>query len=67
MVDSWLTSVSSSESAMSQADTATEVNSGSSSSTWQYLLPRATINTSLSMDRRIWHESERVVAGGEMN
>jgi hypothetical protein len=60
MVDSWLTPVSSSESVVSQADTATGVNSGSSSSTRRYLLPRAAINTSLSTNRSVWCESERI-------
>jgi hypothetical protein len=48
MADRWLILVSSSESAVSQADTAAGVKSGSSSSTRRYLQPRATISTPLS-------------------
>jgi hypothetical protein len=67
MVDRWLTPVSSSESAVNQADTSVGVNSGSSSSTQRYLLPRATISTPLSTDHSVRRESRRMVAGGEMN
>jgi hypothetical protein len=67
MVNRWLTPVSSSESVVNQADTAVGVNSGSSSSTQGYLLPRATIGTSLSTNRSVWRESRHVVTGGEMN
>jgi hypothetical protein len=67
MVDRWLTPVSSSESAVNQADMAAGVNNGSSSSTRRYLLPRATIGTSLSTNRSVWRESRRMVVGGEMN
>jgi hypothetical protein len=63
----WLTPASLFEAAVTQAGTAVGVNSGSSSSTRWYLLPQATISTSLSTNRSVRHKSERVVADGEMN
>jgi hypothetical protein len=54
-----------SESAVSQADTVAGLNSGLSSSSRRYLLPRATISTPLSTNRSAWRESECMVAGGE--
>jgi hypothetical protein len=61
------TPASLSEPAVSQADTAAGRNSGLSSSSMRYFLPRAVNYTPLSTNHGAWREFERGVTGDEVH